>query len=1024
MLERSPSYINITLTAIERGNSKWGFTVVRQLTFVQNTFSDIMPDANVEHGHESTSLYEEEERVKATKMDSCSDSQSTIVVNGYPATKEKDELVVSIVRHGSPAHDAGLAVGDIVDSVYGQKDPTLSLLFGIMRDSTSFVVKVKRMESCSFERGFREKHTEHVPVALVEERISGDSVWRCDDGPGRLEMHNNPEDDIVRPLDGDNDENVLSAFTDDDLLDNNIALAMAMAPQYLTDANGKSRTGVDINQAVRKTVHDADNSDDGQIRQVASFDRVHAQVEKNGIGQQKTHASGSDGVCMVEESPYLDATDVQEDIISKEHGLLHYGLHAVDEEKGSFDQSDVEPATDYQSQADCACGSSTSDSDDQMREEPFRDSPFVQTMDKSSNKDSSSERRKVDDVREEQSLFTAKKSFTSESEKGDSVGVPPRQKKSKPKAKKRKVSEDSTLSKQEKISKNKRKKERCRGEDEMANKDAKQNEKKKRKKEITASCYHLVVPAGTDVINTNGNGNDNGNAHEEVVDEHTVAAVEVVEEQSITDKNGNVTSLERRPVLQSPPPVNSKTKCNQAYESNFHEIWNILFMELVEYKEENGHCNIPTRNGSLGGWVKKQRAYFRSKKLKADRHEKLVGIGFIFEDARFATDQEKWNTSFMKLVEYKEENGHCNIPTTKNGSLGGWIYTQRAFFKSKKLKTDRHEKLVGIGFIFEDVTALEHTEKLDQQWQDMYQKLLEHKETKGHCFDLPQTLPLGRWLNYQRWLYRNGKLREDRVEKLLSVGFDDKKGLKKGEAVSARDASSGQPPRKMRKVLDLDNDLAAITHDEGEKGIDDINAEDDINDNGNAHEEIVEKHAVAATELVEEGSITDKNGNVTSFAEMPALHSPPPVNSKTKCNQAYEPKHHEIWNRHFMELVEYKKKNGHCNIPRRNGILGGWIARQRTLFQSKKLIADRHEKLVGIGFIFEDASLASENVKWNRRFMELEKYKEMNGHCNIPTTNGSLGGWISYQRSLFKSKKLKADRHEKLVEIGFAFLRI
>jgi hypothetical protein len=76
-----------------------------------------------------------------------------------------------------------------------------------------------------------------------------------------------------------------------------------------------------------------------------------------------------------------------------------------------------------------------------------------------------------------------------------------------------------------------------------------------------------------------------------------------------------------------------------------------------------------------------------------DRYEKLVGIGFTFEDARFATDHEKWNTRFMKLVEYKEKNGHCNIPTTKNESLGTWIYTQRALFKSNKLKADRHEKL-------------------------------------------------------------------------------------------------------------------------------------------------------------------------------------------------------------------------------------------------------------------------------------------------------------------------------------------
>ena len=75
--------------------------------------------------------------------------------------------------------------------------------------------------------------------------------------------------------------------------------------------------------------------------------------------------------------------------------------------------------------------------------------------------------------------------------------------------------------------------------------------------------------------------------------------------------------------------------------------------------------------------------------------------------------------------------------------------------------------------------------------------------------------------------------------------------MKKGGVVGVRDASSGQPPRKKRKVLALDNDLAAITHDEGEKGIDDINDNGDVNDNVNAHEEIVEEHAVAATELVE-----------------------------------------------------------------------------------------------------------------------------------------------------------------------------
>jgi hypothetical protein len=242
-----------------------------------------------------------------------------------------------------------------------------------------------------------------------------------------------------------------------------------------------------------------------------------------------------------------------------------------------------------------------------------------------------------------------------------------------------------------------------------------------------------------------------------------------------TDKDGNVTTVtldeNGMPALHSPPPINTKTKYNQAYESKLHEKWNKFFMELLEYKEKNGHCNFPTMNGSLGRWISRQRTLYRSKKLKADRYEKLVDIGFAFEDA----------------------------------------------------------------------TALEFKGKLDDQWEEMFQKLLEHKDKKGHCFDVPETLPLGKWLYRQRWLYRHGNLRDDRGEKLLTVGFEDKKVLKKGGSVLSRDIPSGQPPRKKRKVEDMDDHDG----DMGELEADDVNDAD--GDNGEA----VEQHTVAAAELVE-----------------------------------------------------------------------------------------------------------------------------------------------------------------------------
>eukprot|EP00979_Chaetoceros_neogracilis_P005990 scaffold1174_cov281-Chaetoceros_neogracile.AAC.21 len=285
---------------------------------------------------------------------------------------------------------------------------------------------------------------------------------------------------------------------------------------------------------------------------------------------------------------------------------------------------------------------------------------------------------------------------------------------------KRKVNEYSTLSKQEKASKSKRKKDRCQAEDEMANKDAKQNKRKKRK------TNDLAVPAGIDVsdlIHHEANMDDG-------TDMHT---------------------------------MNTKEKSN-------HEKWIRLFMELVDYKEKNGHCNVPRRNGSLGSWISTQRTLFGYKELKADRYEKLVGIGFVFEDAR--CDNEKWNRFFVELEKYKGKNGHCNVPR-KNGSFGSWISRQRTLFTSKRLKADRYEKLVGIGLIFDDAKFPSNNVK----WNTRFIELEKYKEKNGHCNVPRKNGSFGIWINTQRTLFRSKELKEDRYEKLVGIGvvFEDVK---------------------------------------------------------------------------------------------------------------------------------------------------------------------------------------------------------------------------------------------------------
>jgi hypothetical protein len=63
--------------------------------------------------------------------------------------------------------------------------------------------------------------------------------------------------------------------------------------------------------------------------------------------------------------------------------------------------------------------------------------------------------------------------------------------------------------------------------------------------------------------------------------------------------------------------------------------------------------------------------------------------------------EEQWERMYQRLVEFKKENGHCNVASTyKEGdstSLSCWVTTQRQFAHRRP---DRKEKLDKLGFLW------------------------------------------------------------------------------------------------------------------------------------------------------------------------------------------------------------------------------------------------------------------------------------------------------------------------------------
>ena len=60
----------------------------------------------------------------------------------------------------------------------------------------------------------------------------------------------------------------------------------------------------------------------------------------------------------------------------------------------------------------------------------------------------------------------------------------------------------------------------------------------------------------------------------------------------------------------------------------------------------------------------------------------------------------------------------------------------------------------------------------------------------------------------------------------------------------------------------------------------------------------------------------------------------------------------EFWRLRFEELKEYKRKHGHCNVPRSHRKLGYWVQTQRDAYSKDKISQERINALNKIGFLW------------------------------------------------------------------------
>jgi len=219
-----------------------------------------------------------------------------------------------------------------------------------------------------------------------------------------------------------------------------------------------------------------------------------------------------------------------------------------------------------------------------------------------------------------------------------------------------------------------------------------------------------------------------------------------------------------------------------------HLTWDQWFNLLRDFKEANGHLQVPSKPTSgLYNWIKKQREEHnklrkgKPSKLTALNLERLRDLGYLFPSK---APNKPWDDRVAELRKFAEEHGHCCVPKSCYPDLGLFVSRMRTYYNLRKigkpscgLTEERVKVLESIGMVWRMRDKHKRRQSVFKPWEEWYQQLIRFRALHGHCRVPCKTSALGQFVRTQRKAYKDLKegqkssLTPDRLIKLTEIGF-------------------------------------------------------------------------------------------------------------------------------------------------------------------------------------------------------------------------------------------------------------
>ena len=216
-----------------------------------------------------------------------------------------------------------------------------------------------------------------------------------------------------------------------------------------------------------------------------------------------------------------------------------------------------------------------------------------------------------------------------------------------------------------------------------------------------------------------------------------------------------------------------------------------------KYYEEHGSLLIPQNyvvieeTGNiikLGMWINNQRVAYKNEKLNKRQIELLNEIKMVWKvncNYNHKLISDKWIRNYNFAKEYYEEHNNLLIPrdyvvieeTGNIIKLGLWINKQRQTYKNEKLNKRQIELLNEIKMVWKVNCNYNH-KLISDKWIRNYNFAKEYYEEHNNLLiprdyvvieETGNIIKLGRWINIQRQVYKNGKLNRKQTELLNKI---------------------------------------------------------------------------------------------------------------------------------------------------------------------------------------------------------------------------------------------------------------